>query len=157
MAQQSIKTIPAHRFEVIIGEGERVAFSRISGLSRELSVSQDGIAKTRREMIVKGQLLFERAFTGDNIMVNWQEDYLAKLDKTLSSGKREIQIFLFDRETGNKTYVWTIHQAWPFSISYNDLDASVPEILIETTMIDFYKITGRRIPIKKEGYSIRED
>lgn len=123
----------AFHFSVSIN-GEDIAFSEVSGLSKELTVEEvkDGFVSRNSYRLpspVKyGNLILKRALSAaPSDFMNWITNCIDSLDIEL----RDIIVSLVGYD-GNIVKTWNIFGAYPIKMNVTNFDAKKDEIVIET-------------------------
>jgi len=140
-AKQSVNEwpLPKYYFEVDFGDGNKVSFREVSGLSSETQqieyrhgnnpvfsvLKMPGIQKFGNITLKKG------IFAKDNSFLDWYKQI-----KLNTISRKTVTISLLD-ETGAATMMWTLKNAWPAKISGTDLKSEGNEVAIETIEMAF--------------------
>jgi phage tail-like protein len=129
--------LPVFHFTVAWGEGKRVGFSEVTGLTQEnqaieyrdgafreySSIKMPGIRKFSNITLKRGVL------KSDNEFFNWLTTI--KLNQV---ERRDLIISLLDQEH-NPVMTWTAHRAFPVKLEGPQLKASGNEVAVESIEI----------------------
>ena len=141
MAAKGDYPIPRFHFQVEWGDGFRIGFTEVTGLSFETEVIEyrEGHSKKYNKTKQPGLTKFSNitlkrgTFEGDyDYYKEWRKTYFFQEgNKTGSQYRRTVTIKLLN-ESHETIITWRLLNAWPSKVQSTDLKADANEVAIET-------------------------
>lgn len=151
--------IAKYRFKVTWSseqEGTHVSFKEVTGLevTTEVIEYREGAMAENYKIIQPGMQTFgevtlkKGVFTGNPKMWDWWNltaDNISDFSNAgADGGRRTVTVQLLNNQSPQQPVVtWTLRNAWPIKVNFDDLNAESNEIMIETLTLRHEGLTTR--------------